>query len=170
VQCRVYWCISIAQTPVQYSVECIDAYLLHKLHSLNYPLKRTCQENISYLRTVEFTRSSTYTKKKNWDQLTVTAGGYNVLSNGTRKAKCCCFMVLENQFFRVSWGGQSQIWSLTLEYTITHMDMEMHCVHCKVRTEFICYVEESRPPLWSSGQSSWLQNGDVLCFLWGTNW
>jgi hypothetical protein len=27
-----------------------------------------------------------------------------------------------------------------------------------------------RPPLWSSGQNSWLQNGDVLCFLWGTNW
>jgi hypothetical protein len=24
------------------------------------------------------------------------------------------------------------------------------------------------PPLWSSGQSFWLQNGDVLCFLWGT--
>jgi hypothetical protein len=24
--------------------------------------------------------------------------------------------------------------------------------------------------LWSSGQSAWLQNGDVLCFLWGTNW
>jgi hypothetical protein len=34
----------------------------------------------------------------------------------------------------------------------------------------MCYVEESRPPLWSSGQSSWLLNGDVLCFLWGTNW
>jgi hypothetical protein len=29
----------------------------------------------------------------------------------------------------------------------------------------IYYVEESRPPLWSSGQSSWLLNGDVLCFL-----
>jgi hypothetical protein len=42
---------------------------------------------------------------------------------------------------------------------------EMHCLSCEVRTEFICYVEESRPPLWSSGQSSWLQNGDVLCFL-----
>jgi hypothetical protein len=27
-----------------------------------------------------------------------------------------------------------------------------------------------RPPLWSSGQSSWLHNGDVLCFLWGTHW
>jgi uncharacterized Fe-S cluster protein YjdI len=24
---------------------------------------------------------------------------------------------------------------------------------------------EGEPPLWSSGQSSWLQNGDVLCFL-----
>jgi hypothetical protein len=30
---------------------------------------------------------------------------------------------------------------------------------------YICYVEESRPPLWSSGQSSWLQNGDVLCII-----
>jgi hypothetical protein len=35
---------------------------------------------------------------------------------------------------------------------------------------YICYIEESRPSLWSSGQSSWLQNADVLCFLWGTNW
>jgi hypothetical protein len=24
----------------------------------------------------------------------------------------------------------------------------------------MCYVKESRPPLWSSGQSSWLHNGD----------
>jgi hypothetical protein len=46
----------------------------------------------------------------------------------------------------------------------------MYCVSCEVRTEFICYVEESRPPLCCSCQSSWLQNGDVLCFLWGTNW
>jgi hypothetical protein len=34
---------------------------------------------------------------------------------------------------------------------------EMYCDSCEVRTEFICYVGESRPPLWSSGQSSWLQ-------------
>jgi hypothetical protein len=34
---------------------------------------------------------------------------------------------------------------------------------------YICYLEESRQPLWSSGQSSWLHNGDVLCLLWGTN-
>jgi hypothetical protein len=25
-------------------------------------------------------------------------------------------------------------------------------------------------PLWSSVQSSWLQKGDALCFLWGTDW
>jgi hypothetical protein len=31
---------------------------------------------------------------------------------------------------------------------------------------YICIL----PPLWSSGQSSWLHNGDELCFLWGTNW
>jgi hypothetical protein len=37
---------------------------------------------------------------------------------------------------------------------------EMYCVSCEVRNEF---VEESRPPLWSSGQSSRQQNGDVLC-------
>jgi hypothetical protein len=47
---------------------------------------------------------------------------------------------------------------------------EMYCVSCEVQTEFICYVEESRPPLWSSGQSPWLQNGDLLWFLWGTKW
>jgi hypothetical protein len=41
---------------------------------------------------------------------------------------------------------------------------EMYCVSCEVRTEFIyvqatevCYVEESRPPLWDRGQSAWLQ-------------
>jgi hypothetical protein len=31
-------------------------------------------------------------------------------------------------------------------------------------------LREKEPPLWSSGQSSWLLNGDVLWFLWGTNW
>jgi hypothetical protein len=47
------------------------------------------------------------------------------------------------------------------------------CIVLPVRYELnlcIRYVEESRPPVWSSGQSSWLHNGDVLCFLWGTNW
>jgi hypothetical protein len=35
---------------------------------------------------------------------------------------------------------------------------------------YICYVEESRPPLWFNGQSVRLQIGYVLWFLWGTNW
>jgi hypothetical protein len=37
----------------------------------------------------------------------------------------------------------------------------MYCASCEVRAEFICYVEESRPPLWSSGQSSWLRDQEV---------
>jgi hypothetical protein len=37
--------------------------------------------------------------------------------------------------------------------------------------EISCNVYKSFwKPLWSSGQSFWPQNGDVLCFLWGTNW
>jgi hypothetical protein len=39
---------------------------------------------------------------------------------------------------------------------------EMYLFSCEVRTVYICYVEERRPPLWSSRQSSWIQNGDVL--------
>jgi hypothetical protein len=34
---------------------------------------------------------------------------------------------------------------------------------------FTAYLTEG-PPVWSSGQSSWLQKEDVLCFLRGTNW
>jgi hypothetical protein len=32
-------------------------------------------------------------------------------------------------------------------------------------TEKNVSCKESRPPPWTSGQSAWLQNGDVLCFL-----
>jgi hypothetical protein len=41
--------------------------------------------------------------------------------------------------------------------------------HCSLPLNFLS-LSLSTPPLWSSGQSSWLHNGDVLCFLWGTNW
>jgi hypothetical protein len=59
-----------------------------------------------------------------------------------------------------------------LVVTVPGYRTELYCTSCEVRTEFIyiCYSEESRPPLWSSGQSSWLQNGDALYFLRGTNW
>jgi hypothetical protein len=33
----------------------------------------------------------------------------------------------------------------------------MYCDTWEARIEFMCYVEESRLSLWSSGQSSWLQ-------------
>jgi hypothetical protein len=33
----------------------------------------------------------------------------------------------------------------------------LYSVSCEVGTEFMCYVEENWPLLWSSGQSSWLQ-------------
>jgi hypothetical protein len=45
----------------------------------------------------------------------------------------------------------------------------MYCFLWSTNWIYICYVEESRLPLWPSGQSSWLQSGDVLCFLWGTS-
>jgi hypothetical protein len=32
------------------------------------------------------------------------------------------------------------------------------------------YYKLRNATMWSSGQSSWLHNGDVLCLLWGTNW
>jgi hypothetical protein len=35
--------------------------------------------------------------------------------------------------------------------------------HFKINSDM--HNINTRPPLWSSGQSSWLQNGDVLCFL-----
>jgi hypothetical protein len=56
---------------------------------------------------------------------------------------------------------------ISVVYWSEFLATERGCIvfSCEVQTEFICYVEESRPPLWSSGQSSWLHNGDVLCFL-----
>jgi hypothetical protein len=68
----------------------------------------------------------------------------------------------------VSWdiaekGGQ--IWSESLA-------TQCKFIVLPVRYEriYLCYVEESRPPLLPSGQSFWLHNGNLLCFLWGTNW
>jgi hypothetical protein len=51
---------------------------------------------------------------------------------------------------------------------------EWRCIVFPVKYEVmlysICYVEESRPPLWSSGQNSWLHNGNIFWFLCCTNW
>jgi hypothetical protein len=48
---------------------------------------------------------------------------------------------------------------------------QRRCIVLPMRYELIHihFVEESRPPLWPSGQSSWLHNEDVLCLLLSTN-
>jgi hypothetical protein len=49
-----------------------------------------------------------------------------------------------------------------------------HKLQEQVLTAFINKIYTSIitkwPPLRFSGQGSWLENGDVLCFLWGTKW
>jgi hypothetical protein len=60
--------------------------------------------------------------------------------------------------FRYLWK-ESHIYSLDLQLFRTEC-------HDFQRSKKYFY----HPPLWSSGQSSWLQNGEVLCFLWGTDW
>jgi hypothetical protein len=49
-------------------------------------------------------------------------------------------------------NSETALWS---EFLAT----ERRCIVFPVRYEqnYLCYVEESRLPLWSSGQSSWLQ-------------
>jgi hypothetical protein len=61
---------------------------------------------------------------------------------------------------------------LTLQSSFPR-DAGCHLSSCRERQMYLSkYYSESLSaglPLWSSGQSSWLHNGDVLCFLWGTN-
>jgi hypothetical protein len=47
---------------------------------------------------------------------------------------------------------------------------QRRCIVLPVRYELNLYMLCRRPPLWSSGQSSWLHSRDVLWFLWRTNW
>jgi hypothetical protein len=61
-------------------------------------------------------------------------------------SECCNLSLL------FSWTGSFAIWDI-----IIFMRTQLHS------------LAKHRPPLWSSGQSSWLQNGDVLCLLWGMN-
>jgi hypothetical protein len=50
-------------------------------------------------------------------------------------------------------------------------DTKSTCSICKgLLSTFTSMQLYQWSPLWSSGQSSWLEIGDVLCFLWGTNW
>jgi hypothetical protein len=66
---------------------------------------------------------------------------------------------------------------LILCKVITLFNGSVECCRANA-THVACYTSaiiRVRPallelPLWSSGQSFWLKNAHVLCFLWGTNW
>jgi hypothetical protein len=71
--------------------------------------------------------------------------------------------------------GQTSIPRVGCEPTIQVFEMTniLHTIHratAMADKHFETLKLKIGRPLWSSGQSSWLQNGDVLCFLWGTNW
>jgi hypothetical protein len=56
---------------------------------------------------------------------------------------------------------------------LAHTTFSVDCAHnnyFKQSVKIFLSLRNDRPPLWCSGESSWLQNGDVLCFLWSTNW
>jgi hypothetical protein len=57
--------------------------------------------------------------------------------------------VLQMQFFYLYYQSKDRLCGLVVR--VRGYWTEMYCVSCEVRTEFICYVEKSRPPLWSSG-------------------
>jgi hypothetical protein len=42
------------------------------------------------------------------------------------------------------------------------LTLERRCIVIPVRYKLNLYMLDSRPPLWSSDQSSWQQDGDVL--------
>jgi hypothetical protein len=65
-------------------------------------------------------------------------------------------------------GDEDRLCGLVAQFLAT----ERRCIVLPVRYELnLCYkkvdaslLKENRPPLWSSGQSSWILNGDALCF------
>jgi hypothetical protein len=68
------------------------------------------------------------------------------------------------------------LWTSPISTEYSFMEPKRHKTKKKVGEDetFTCQICNTRqwqgPPLCSSGQSSWQQNGDVLWFLRGTNW
>jgi hypothetical protein len=77
---------------------------------------------------------------------------------------------------RFSTRGQRTIFSFFPYFLVSYLFLKLKNV-CNLRPFKFFKIHRNkkiikiyRLPLWSSGQCSWLHNGDVLCFLWGTNW
>jgi hypothetical protein len=67
----------------------------------------------------------------------------------------------------MKWNPQSFMFVLMMHECLLWHDFDGCSSICP---QVIFGAPDPWPPLLPSGQSSWLQNGDVLWFLWGTNW
>jgi hypothetical protein len=75
--------------------------------------------------------------------------GYNVATILYRKHKSH-FTIIVTKIFRLQ-----EYLTQGIIYLLDYQEEEKNNFRAR----------SSRPPLWFSGQSSWLRNGDVLCFL-----
>jgi hypothetical protein len=113
-----------------------------------------------------------------WSQEPAWLKRYSANKQQTSLEKC------KARLPRASFGPHLHmwVWSLTLgvsNHTSTYFTI-LHAIDVNERASLykmcdlfynaISIPIPDWPPLSSSGQSSWLHNGDVLCFLWGTNW
>jgi hypothetical protein len=64
------------------------------------------------------------------------------------------------------WAMSREMFGSSSSWRFLSQDQQPSGCNCDL---MLCLVRMWLP-LWSSGQSSWLHNGDVLCFLWGTDW
>jgi hypothetical protein len=130
-----------------------------------------------------------------WCFETVTCNGRaKPRENGTnRNGKYVCILCVGLCMYVSNLQVRMSLWffvARSSEHMNTYLTIELcHCISTIIHTDnlgkyryavsSVIICRPSRwdlnedfiwPPLWSSGQSSWLHNGDVLCFLWGTNW
>jgi hypothetical protein len=74
---------------------------------------------------------------------------------------------------KLQWTISSNIllpYMVPFNFSLNRTVLRMYALLLHEISEFAFLLASLRPPLRSSGQSSWPHNGDVLCFLWVTNW
>jgi hypothetical protein len=68
------------------------------------------------------------------------------------------------------WGPGFELRTSRIWKKVVILTVAMEGTLDVVPVHFKTYTIRKSPTLRSSGQCSWPRNGDVLCFLWGTNW
>jgi hypothetical protein len=76
---------------------------------------------------------------------------------GYRTVKCCVSCEVRAEFIYVMYKKLDRLCGLVVRDPGYRTEMYCFLWGTKWMYILVCYVEESRPPLWSSGQSSWLQ-------------